>query len=360
MGMEKVLQAAVQQLNSGLLTNEAQVKQAVVLPILRGLGWDDTNPAEFVPELSLDDGRVDYALCQTVGNPLVFIEAKRLGSADTKGEEQLFGYASNKGVPFLILTDGNVWDFYLSMAAGVPAERKFYHAELRREEKIPEYARFLEEHLEKQRINTGEARRAAERLHADNLQKKKASEAIPKVWRRLLETPDELLRDLLVEAVEGECGTRPELDDVEEFLKAALFKPAPQPSAIQASPVQSGPMRQSGGSRSKIVGFVLEGKRMEIGVANRTLAEVLKEFQRRDAGFMTRLAPKTVGRTRRLVAQNREDLYEAEDLRESSLDLENGWWLGTNISTESVRRNIKLACQVAGVRFGTQLTLIEG
>ena len=119
-------------------------------------------------------------------------------------------------------------------------------------------------------------------------------------------------------------------------------------------------MRQSGGSRSKIVGFVLDGKRREIGVANRTLAEVLKEFQRRDAGFMMRLAPQTVGRTRRLVAQNREDLYEAEDLREYSFDLENGWWLRTKISTKSVRRNIKLACQVAGVRFGTQLTLIEG
>lgn len=359
MGMEKVLKTAVQQLNSDLLTNEAQVKQAVVLPILRGLGWDDTNPAEFVPEFSLDEGWVDYALCQTMGSPLVFIEAKRLGSADTKGEEQLFGYASNKGVPFLILTDGNVWDFYLSMAAGIPAERKFYHVELRREEKIPEYARFLEEHLEKQRVNSGEAQHAAQRLHDDAQQQKKARNAIPKVWRTLLEGPDELLRDLLVEAVEGECGTKPEREDVEEFLKAALFKPTPQPSAIPASPVQSGPMRQSGGSRSKIVGFVLDGKRMEVRVANRTLAEVLKEFQRRDAGFMARLAPQAVGRTRRLVAQNREDLYEAEDLRKSSFDLENGWWLGTNISTESVRRNIKRACQVAGVHFGTQLTLIE-
>ena len=359
MGMEKVLKTAVQQLNSGLLNNEAQVKQAVVLPILRGLGWDDTNPAEFVPELSLDDGRVDYALCQTGGSPLVFIEAKRLGSADTKGEEQLFRYASNKGVPFLILTDGNVWDFYLSMAAGAPAERKFYHVELRREEKIPEYAPFFEDHLEKNQVISDQAKAAAERLHNDNKQKEKALNVMPEVWRRLLETPDEFLRDLLVEAIQSECGTRPELDDVEEFLKTALFKPTPQPSAIQASPVQSGPMRQSGGSRSKIVGFVLDGKRMEVGVANRTLAEVLKEFQRRDAGFLTRLAPQTVGRTRRLVAQNREDLYEAEDLREYSLDLENGWWLGTNISTESVRRNIKLACQVAGVHFGTQLTLIE-
>ena len=49
-------------------------------------------------------------------NPLVFIEAKRLGNVDYRAEGQLFGYAVNRGVPFLILTDGNVWDFYLSMA----------------------------------------------------------------------------------------------------------------------------------------------------------------------------------------------------------------------------------------------------
>ena len=359
MRMEELLKTAVQRLNSGLLTNEEQVKHAVVLPILRGLGWDHSNPAEFVPEFSLDKGRVDYALCQTVESPLVFIEAKRLGSADTKGEEQLFGYASNEGVPLLILTDGNVWDFYLSMAAGVPAERKFYHAELFREEKISEYGEFLEKHLEKNRVISGEAKHAAEQLHNDIRQKKKARDAISEVWRTLLETPDELLCELLVEAVESECGTRPELDDVEEFLKAALSKPSQQPSATHASSAHPGPTRPPSGSKSKIAGFVLDGKRVEIGVANRTLAEVLKEFQRRDAGFMIRFAPQTVGRTRRLVAQNRDDLYEAEDLREYSLDLENGWWLGTNINTEKARGNIELACKVAGVRFGTQLTLIE-
>ena len=90
------------------------------LPILRTLDWDDANPAEFVPEFPVDSGRVDYALHQAGGQTLVFIEAKRLGGADDEGEEQLFGYAVNKGVPFLILTDGNVWDFYLSMAAGAP------------------------------------------------------------------------------------------------------------------------------------------------------------------------------------------------------------------------------------------------
>ena len=54
MDLEQVLGVAVKRIHSGLLSNEAQVKQAVIVPILRALGWDDTNPAEFVPEHSLD------------------------------------------------------------------------------------------------------------------------------------------------------------------------------------------------------------------------------------------------------------------------------------------------------------------
>ncbi len=101
MDLEQVLRVVVKRIRSNLLSNEAQVKQAVLLPVLRELGWDDANPTEFVPEYSVDRGRVDYALCQTAGSPLIFIEAKQLGAADSKGEDQLFGYASNRGVPFL-------------------------------------------------------------------------------------------------------------------------------------------------------------------------------------------------------------------------------------------------------------------
>ena len=117
------------------------------------------------------------------GSPQVFLEAKRIGAMDGGGEEQLFGYASNRGVPLLVLTDGNRWDFYLSMAAGIPAERRFYRLELQLEHKIPEYVEFLEEHLRKDRVVSGEARRNAERRHTSNMQRERAREAIPRAWR---------------------------------------------------------------------------------------------------------------------------------------------------------------------------------
>ena len=73
MELKQILNDANKRISTGLLKNEAQVKQAVIIPILRGLNWDDSNPAEFVPEFSVDNGLVDYALCRTSDNPLVFI-----------------------------------------------------------------------------------------------------------------------------------------------------------------------------------------------------------------------------------------------------------------------------------------------
>ena len=97
MDLEQLLNSALERIRSGSLENEAQVKQAVILPILRALGWDDSDPAQFKPEYAVDQGRVDYALLAESGGPLVFIEAKGIGRVDIAGEEQVFRYAVNKG-----------------------------------------------------------------------------------------------------------------------------------------------------------------------------------------------------------------------------------------------------------------------
>ena len=213
MNLEQVLRNALGNIRSGQLTNEAQVKQAVILPILRALGWDDTNPNEFVPELAVEVGKrrgsVDYALCRTTPNwqPLVFIETKRLGNADTVGEEQLFEYATNKGVPLLVLTDGDVWNFYLAMAAGIPPERVVYRAELRQEEKLAEYAGFFQRYLEKARVLSEKARQDAEKDKESEGNRLTARNAIPDCWQSLLGEPDDFLVELLVEAVEKNCQT---------------------------------------------------------------------------------------------------------------------------------------------------------
>lgn len=364
MEVEQALTRAIAKLQSRMLQSEAQVKQAVILPVLRSLGWDDSDPESFLPEYSVDTGFVDIALLDR-GSPLVFIEAKRVGAIDASGENQLFNYASNRGVPLLVLTDGNRWDFYLSMAEGIPTERRFYRLELELEHRTREYAKFLEDHLLRSRIISGEARRSAESRHLNNRERERARQGIPTVWRALLQQPDDFLRDLLAEEVEKSCGTKPELDDVEQFLRTLPSDdeshPTRNPRGVPRPKSSTAAITERASKKSRIVGYVLHGQRVEVGTAIKTLTEVLKQFDGNNPHFMERFEAKTVGRNRKLVSRNRDELYKksAHLIADHSVHLGNGWWLGTNLSKAQVRERVIDACNVAGVSYGSQLQLIE-
>jgi hypothetical protein len=376
MNLQGTLAAVAELIHSDVLKNEADVKQFVLLPVLRALDWDDSDPLTIRPEYAAGPGQVDYALLHD-GRPLVFIEAKRLGNVDDKGEEQLFQYASNKGIPLLILTDGDRWDFYLSMAAGDPPERRFFRMELSHlEHKVSDFVGFLEEHLRQAAVVSGRAKSSAERLHASDVERKKAQKRIPQAWRDLVGEPDDLLCDLLAEKVESECGTRPHSDDVERFLTGLSTGPlTSQPrkrprlrgrrlrerqSVASHKPQPASPRPQR--NKTRIVGFVLGNERVETGSAIAALAEVIKNFAGNDSSFMERFSESTVGRTRRVVARTPDALFfgRSDFAEKYSEDLGSGWWLGTNRSTDTVRRNIEVACRIANVRFGSELKLIEG
>jgi predicted type IV restriction endonuclease len=82
--------------------NEATIQQYVVLPILRALGWDDTNLAsmDILPEYKVESRRADYALhIKREESPAVLIECKRWGQPIGKNEEQICFYAYSGNIP---------------------------------------------------------------------------------------------------------------------------------------------------------------------------------------------------------------------------------------------------------------------
>ena len=238
MSLDSTLKTVISRLRSNDLENEEEVKLAVILPTLLALDWNPTDSGSIKPEYSVGQGRVDYALlCH--GRPQVFIEAKRRGAVNVRAEGQLFSYASNQGIPLLVLSDGYYWDFYLSMADGLPEERRFRRLELSHEDKISEYMECLESLLRKGRVASGEARRSAEAYLERNRERARARESIPSAWNLLLNEPDELLRELLIEKVLHASGARPEPDDVDEFLKSLPSipkKPARQGLSTESRP----------------------------------------------------------------------------------------------------------------------------
>lgn len=141
-------------------SNEATAQQYVVLPILRDLGWNDSDLSsrEVLPEHAVGSQRVDYAL--TVGQvPKVFIECKKWNAPLEKHEEQISFYAYSAGVPFAIITNGKVWRFYLSQAQATSlSDRIFCETDIAN----PESASTLEAYLLKTNVESGEAELAAE------------------------------------------------------------------------------------------------------------------------------------------------------------------------------------------------------
>ncbi len=71
------------------------------------------------------------------------------------------------------------------------------------------------------------------------------------------------------------------------------------------------------------------------------------------------LDPRNSGRLNKLVSRNREELYSKEFPESFYAELGGGWWVGVHMGAKDIRHKIELVCDVAGVKFGTQLNLIE-
>ncbi len=107
---------------------EQDTKAALIVPVLRALGWDveDLEDVKLEYRRRPNDNPVDYALF-LLRSPRLFIEAKSLGAHldDGKWASQILAYATVAGVEWVALTDGNEWRIYNSHAA-VPVEQKLF------------------------------------------------------------------------------------------------------------------------------------------------------------------------------------------------------------------------------------------
>lgn len=115
----KQFSARTQKMKEKITTEEA-TKTAMILPFFQMLGYDVFNPSEFVPEYTADVGikkgeKVDYAIMDEEGNPLILIEAKWCGDTLDKHGSQLFRYFSTTPAKFGILTNGIVYQFFTDL-----------------------------------------------------------------------------------------------------------------------------------------------------------------------------------------------------------------------------------------------------
>ena len=209
MALETTLADITTRLRQGRFPNEQAIAQGIVLRLLQELGWDTWDTAVVWPEYQTGEGRVDFALCHPPSKPAIFIEVKQPGKAED-GVRQALEYAFHTGVPFIVLTDGKTWSFYLPAEQGSYEDRRVYKLDLF--ERSPgESTEPLSRYLARARVESGEALETARTEYRSRNRRSQARAAIPEAWRELVEKGNEDLVEFLASAVELKAGVRPTL-----------------------------------------------------------------------------------------------------------------------------------------------------
>ena len=351
-------------LRSGTFASESAVSQGVVLPVLHELGWPVFDPQAVIPEYTVEGRRVDFALCDQHQRPRIFLEVKKVGQSDG-GDRQLFEYAFHQGIPFAILTDGQEWSFYLPGEEGLYEERRVYKLDLLLRT-ADECTERLNRYLSYERVLSGQALQEARAEYRDVAKARQIETTFPRAWTDLLASQDSLLMELLAVKVEDLCGYRPDIESCSRFFAGLASPPTARPrvpsspSVPEVNTQQDLPASTSNTSTSdKRSGFAFEGKFHPAGSAREVMQEVLTLFSQRDSTFLERFASRKHGRKRRYLSRDRYELYPGRpDLCEvHAVEFVPGWWLGTNYSKQNITDIIKLACEVAQVRFDKDVVI---
>lgn len=351
-GLGEALAKARATLASGLLTNEAGVQASVIRPVLRELGWDDADPQQWQVEYQVDSGRVDEALLGSLGKPLVFIEAKKQGNLSVKAEDQLFRYAANKGVPILVLTDGDTWDLYLSMAAGEPAERRFAHLTLTESDDLARVARDLREFIAREAVLSGRGDDAAKARLKQVKDREIGRGGLESAWMELLGEPDDMLRDLLIERVEQEVGARPTADDAERFLQQeASVRVGSSPSPERFDDGDETPPPREPRRRGRLRGFKFRGTQFAAPNAAAVVALLADTLAAVDPAFLQHWADSGKGRNLPRAIRTGDALLADPKRRNwyTRLPERTDWYVFTSVNQGVKLRLMQDMAEVAGL-----------
>ena len=145
--------------------------------------------------------------------------------------EQALLYAFKSGVPFVVLTDGKTWSFYLPAEPGDYDERRVYKLDLY-ERSPDEAAEKFRQYLANECVVSGESLRAARTEYHNLNRRSQAKAAIPEAWRELVQKRDSSLIEILAGAVESKVGFRPDTGDVVEFSAVRLRQGSPRSRSL--------------------------------------------------------------------------------------------------------------------------------
>lgn len=345
-------------LNREEYDNEVKICDGIVKRLLADLGWPlfetEVVSPQFKIESGTERGYVDFALCHPPKKPLVFLEVKVVGSADQKGEDQLFRYCYREGVKLAILTDGCTWKFYYPYGGGQISDRLFRQFDIVAGDATI-IAETLQWFLDLDAVKSGIAYNRCENAYTECQSQRKAAEAFDSVWNALLCESDKRLVDIFTRKVEENTGIRPKQNAVVEFLR----KQATQPLTELTGPPPTDEKAHKGEALVTPF-FTLNGVTTQFKTGKEVFVAIFREFAKRDNGFCKHYAnTQRTGGKRLELARRAEDLYPpgSKWARTDASELPGGRWLATHLSDKLKEKRIQRACDVTGIMYGRDLTM---
>lgn len=345
------------------------------MPLLRELGWDDSDPATVCPQYATGRGRVDFALFPRPGSPAVFVEVKAVGRT-SDADQQLFSYAFHEGAQIAVLTDGRIWSFYLPGQFGSYDERRVYQRDLL-ERDPTEAEHCLDRYLARSRVVSGVALADAQADYHDQRNRREAERILPKAWSELLTEPDPDLVEMLRSRAEVMSGHRPTQEAIENFLRAQAGEPpasvmappapplaaapptsAPAPRPAPAPPVAPSPDHGNPGECRWRLRSRSGGGRDQVEAWLGLLAALFETFPDRREN----MAAAVRTRSRNNIARTVADIYPAkpELAQRAHRLIVPGWYFGTNESAATKLRIAMAAAGACGLRWGEDVDLQFG
>jgi hypothetical protein len=211
----KQFSSGITSLREHLKTEEA-TKHTLILPFLQLLGYNIFNPAEVVPEYTVDVGtkkgeKVDYAIF-IKGQPAILIEAKSHDDPLTAYDAQLYRYFSATTAKFAILTNGILYRFYTDLSETNKLDNApFFEIDLLniKDAAVAELKKFHKEAFD------------AESLFSVAASLKYAKRVKEIMGAELKEPDDDFIRFFLKDIYAGKATQRA-IDDFKPIIKKAL------------------------------------------------------------------------------------------------------------------------------------------
>ena len=213
--------------------SEEGAKVQLVLPVLRALGWDDTdfNQVQFeYPVETRSRGRVDIALRAPRRGNVALIEVKAVDKKLNDFVAQVLEYAFHDGVDICVLTTGLIWWLYLPREKGAPSERRFAILDVK-QGSLDQLVDDFETYLSRRELLSHAAEQRAKQALQAGLEAERLLTEIPRVWRQMQAEPDHALVELIEQRVFRAVRLRPTADQIAEVLRGGspISPPPTQP-----------------------------------------------------------------------------------------------------------------------------------